>query len=95
MEPKCPNTVQICNWITDHKNSVLNGAAHLVLKLIFLANCLNSQIGDFESVVTIYVDAKEWKEAFAIAEKNPEHKERVFVPYAQWLAEQDRYLLLR
>ena len=41
--------------------------------------------------MTIYVDAKEWKEAFAIAEKNPEHREKVFVPYAQWLAEQDRY----
>lgn len=40
----------------------------------------------------IYVDAREWSEAFGIAEKNPEHKELVFVSYAKWLAEQDKFV---
>ena len=35
------------------------------------------KVGDFEAVVKIYVEAKEWKEAFEIAEKEPEYKEQV------------------
>ena len=50
------------------------------------------KVGDFKAVVQIYVEAKEWKEAFDIAEKNPEYKEDVYVPYAQFLAEQDKFV---
>jgi len=41
------------------------------------ARDMYQKIGDFDSVVTIYVEAKEWKEAFTLAEKNPEYKEQV------------------
>ena len=50
------------------------------------------KIGDHGAVVQIYVEAKEWKEAFDLVEKNPEYKEPVYVPYAKWLAEQDRFV---
>jgi intraflagellar transport protein 122 len=50
------------------------------------------KVGDFKAVVLIYVDAGEWKEAFSLVEKNPEYKEHVYVPYAKWLAEQDRFV---
>ena len=50
------------------------------------------KMGDFESVVQIYVEAHDWKEAFSLAEKNPEYKELVYVPYAKWLAEQDKFV---
>lgn len=39
----------------------------------------------------LYVDTKRWDEAFALGEKHPEFKDDVYVPYAQWLAENDRF----
>ena len=30
-------------------------------------------------------------QAFTLVEKHPEYKENVYVPYAQWLAENDRF----
>ena len=30
-------------------------------------------------------------QAFTLVEKHPEYKEEVYVPYAQWLAENDRF----
>ena len=50
------------------------------------------KVGDFKSVVTLYVEAKEWQEAFALAEKYPEHREQIYVPYAKWLAESDKFV---
>ena len=46
--------------------------------------------GDFRSVVRLYVEAQEWKEAFGLAEKYPEFREEIYVPYAKFLAESDR-----
>lgn len=30
-------------------------------------------------------------QAFTLVEKHPEYKEEVYVPYAQWLAENDKF----
>lgn len=49
------------------------------------------KIGDLKSLVQLYVDTKRWDEAFALGEKHPEFKDDVYVPYAQWLAENDRF----
>ena len=38
------------------------------------------------------MEAKEWDEAFALAEKYPEHREHIYVPYAKWLAESDKFV---
>ena len=38
------------------------------------------------------MEAKEWDEAFALAEKYPEHREQIYVPYAKWLAESDKFV---
>uniref|UniRef100_A0A8I5ZMU0 Intraflagellar transport protein 122 homolog n=1 Tax=Rattus norvegicus TaxID=10116 RepID=A0A8I5ZMU0_RAT len=49
------------------------------------------KIGDLKSLVQLYVDTKRWDEAFALGEKHPEFKDDIYVPYAQWLAENDRF----
>ena len=50
------------------------------------------KVGDFKSVVTLYVEARDWQEAFSLAEKYPEHREQIYVPYAKWLAESDKFV---
>ncbi|CAH1993982.1 unnamed protein product [Acanthoscelides obtectus] len=50
------------------------------------------RLGDSESVLRLHVDAKEWKEAFAIAQTHPQHAAAAYVAYARWLAENDDFL---
>uniref|UniRef100_A0A8C5PU28 Intraflagellar transport protein 122 homolog n=1 Tax=Leptobrachium leishanense TaxID=445787 RepID=A0A8C5PU28_9ANUR len=49
------------------------------------------KIGDMRSLVQLHVATQHWEEAFALLEKYSEHKDEVYVPYAQWLAENDRF----
>lgn len=50
------------------------------------------KMGDSKSLVKLYVEAQKWDEAFVQAGLHPEFKEEVFVPYANWLAENDRFV---
>lgn len=45
-------------------------------------NCLNMQCSKNQFFIC---------QAFALCEKHPEFKDEVYVPYAQWLAESDRF----
>ncbi|XP_059571923.1 intraflagellar transport protein 122 homolog isoform X2 [Alligator mississippiensis] len=49
------------------------------------------KIGDLKALVQLHVETQRWEEAFALSEKHPEFKDDVYVPYAQWLAENDRF----
>ncbi|XP_039626944.1 intraflagellar transport protein 122 homolog [Polypterus senegalus] len=49
------------------------------------------KMGDLKSLVVLHVDTHHWDEAFELVEKHPEFKDYVYVPYAQWLAENDRF----
>ncbi|KAM6387307.1 intraflagellar transport protein 122 homolog isoform 2-T2 [Pluvialis apricaria] len=49
------------------------------------------KVGDLKSLVHLHVETHRWEEAFALSEKHPEFKDDVYVPYAQWLAEIDRF----
>ncbi|XP_040577415.1 intraflagellar transport protein 122 homolog [Lepeophtheirus salmonis] len=50
------------------------------------------KVGDISSVINLYVSTKDWKEVIPMAEKYPEFKENIFVPYAEWLAESDKFV---
>ncbi|KFV17447.1 Intraflagellar transport protein 122, partial [Pterocles gutturalis] len=49
------------------------------------------KVGDLKALVHLHVETHHWEEAFALSEKHPEFKDDVYVPYAQWLAENDRF----
>lgn len=49
-------------------------------------------MGEIQSVIELYVEVQDWEEAFMWAEKHPEYKQLVYVPYATSLAEQDKFL---
>lgn len=50
-----------------------------------------SKMGDLQALVQLHVETRHWDEAFSIVEKHPQFKNNVYVPYAQWLAENDRF----
>ncbi|XP_037539762.1 intraflagellar transport protein 122 homolog [Nematolebias whitei] len=50
-----------------------------------------SKMGDLKALVELHVETQHWEEAFSLVEKHPQFKSDVFVPYAQWLAENDRF----
>ncbi|XP_010017856.1 PREDICTED: intraflagellar transport protein 122 homolog, partial [Nestor notabilis] len=49
------------------------------------------KVGDLKALVHLHVETHHWEEACALCEKHPEFKDDVCVPYAQWLAENDRF----
>uniref|UniRef100_A0A3Q1IH06 Intraflagellar transport protein 122 homolog n=1 Tax=Anabas testudineus TaxID=64144 RepID=A0A3Q1IH06_ANATE len=50
-----------------------------------------SKMGDLQALVQLHVETRHWEEAFSLVEKHPHFKNDVFVPYAQWLAENDHF----
>ncbi|XP_066554280.1 intraflagellar transport protein 122 homolog [Amia ocellicauda] len=50
-----------------------------------------AKMGDLKALVLLHVDVYHWEEAFELLEKHPEFRDDVYVPYAQWLAENDRF----
>lgn len=57
-----------------------------------LASEMYQKLGQQASVVQLLVEARQWADAFALVDRLPEHKHLVAVPYAQWLAENDRFI---
>ncbi|KAL1117127.1 hypothetical protein AAG570_004455 [Ranatra chinensis] len=62
------------------------------LERLELAAEVYRKLGEEESVVALHVEAKQWTEAFALADRRPEYKHLVYVPYAEWLAENDKFV---
>lgn len=54
------------------------------------AECL-SKMGDSKALVKLHIETGNWEEAFALAKKHPEYKNDVYIPYAGWLAENDKF----
>ncbi|KAJ4933969.1 hypothetical protein JOQ06_006777 [Pogonophryne albipinna] len=50
-----------------------------------------SKMGDLQALLQLHVETRHWEEAFSLVDKHPQLKNDVFVPYAQWLAENDRF----
>uniref|UniRef100_A0A1B6JCB8 Intraflagellar transport protein 122 homolog n=2 Tax=Proconiini TaxID=565685 RepID=A0A1B6JCB8_9HEMI len=57
-----------------------------------LASEMYHKLGEQSSVVQLHVEARQWTEAFALIDRHPEYRHLVCVPYAQWLAENDRFI---
>lgn len=50
------------------------------------------RIGDFAAVLSLHIEAKEWDQAFHLVEDQPHLKSLVYIPYARWLAENDKFV---
>ncbi|VDO45663.1 unnamed protein product [Onchocerca flexuosa] len=56
-----------------------------------LASHLFQSINDIRALINMYVDAALWNDAFLTAAKYQKYDEEVYLPYARWLAENDRF----
>jgi intraflagellar transport protein 122 len=56
----------------------------------YAAECY-AKMGDSKALLMLHVEARHWDEAFHLAEKHSEFRNDVYIPYAQWLAENDRF----
>ena len=50
------------------------------------------KLGEERSIVVLHVEARHWTEAFALVDRHSEYSDLVYVPYAQWLAENDKFI---
>lgn len=50
------------------------------------------KMNDNKMLVELYASAKKWPEAFAIANRHPELLADLYLPYANWLAVNDRFV---
>lgn len=48
-------------------------------------------MGDFKSLVAIYIEQQKWDAALKVIESHPELAADVYLPYAHYLAINDRY----
>uniref|UniRef100_H2Z1N3 Intraflagellar transport protein 122 homolog n=1 Tax=Ciona savignyi TaxID=51511 RepID=H2Z1N3_CIOSA len=71
----------------------LTKCAYYLKQLQQYAYCAEvfNKMGDRKAHILLQVEIKNWDEAFALVEKHPEFKDDVYVPYAQWLAENDKF----
>jgi intraflagellar transport protein 122 len=49
------------------------------------------KLGDYKSLVTLYVDSFQWDNTFDLVRTHSEYRSDVYFPYATWLIENDRF----
>nr|CAG4716983.1 unnamed protein product [Naegleria fowleri] len=49
------------------------------------------KIGDYSSLIKLFVTSEKWEAAFEVLEKHPEFSAEVYLPYAEHLAIEDRF----
>ncbi|XP_039966152.1 intraflagellar transport protein 122 homolog [Bactrocera neohumeralis] len=62
------------------------------LKALPLAAEIFKKLGDEAQVIQLHVEARDWTEAFRLAENIPEMLPTVNYQHAQWLAESDKFI---
>ncbi|KAJ3125536.1 hypothetical protein HK101_005920, partial [Irineochytrium annulatum] len=57
----------------------------------YAAECL-VKLGDIAHLLALHVELQQWEEAFRIADMHPKFAPQLYLPYANWLAMNDRYM---
>ncbi|CAI9719013.1 transport 122 homolog isoform X1 [Octopus vulgaris] len=76
---------------TDQEILNLCGSYLMKMEKYSLAAEVYHKIGDIKSIINLWVKARQWDDAFALAEQHPKYKQDVYIPHAQYLAEADMF----
>ncbi|KAJ3220794.1 hypothetical protein HK099_004014 [Clydaea vesicula] len=57
----------------------------------YAAECL-VKMGDIQNLLKLHIELLHWDEAFRLAETRPQFNSEIFLPYANWLAMNDRFV---
>ena len=49
------------------------------------------KLGDAEGLLHLHLMSNQWADALVLIEEHPAFAPRVYLPYAQWLVEEDRF----
>eukprot|EP00240_Pyramimonas_obovata_P000052 CAMPEP_0118949464 /NCGR_PEP_ID=MMETSP1169-20130426/49666_1 /TAXON_ID=36882 /ORGANISM="Pyramimonas obovata, Strain CCMP722" /LENGTH=1253 /DNA_ID=CAMNT_0006896109 /DNA_START=163 /DNA_END=3921 /DNA_ORIENTATION=+ len=49
------------------------------------------KLNDLSSLLVLHVESEKWEEAFMLLKSAPEHKDKVYLPYAKYLALHDQF----
>lgn len=50
------------------------------------------KLDEHGSVLQLYVDTKNWELAFTLVKKYPQFMSSLYIPYARWLVENDKFV---
>ena len=50
-----------------------------------------NKLGDHAGLLELFVQCEQWDDAFAVVRTRPSLEDRVYLPYAAWLADHDRF----
>lgn len=78
---------------TNEKSSLELIASHLKrLKALPLAAEIYRKLGEESQVVQLHIEARDWPEAFRLAENLPAVLSSVYLQHAKWLADSDQFV---
>lgn len=49
------------------------------------------KLGDVGMLISLHMEAQRWDEAFALCQQHPEFSAQIYLPWAEWLAMNDRF----
>ena len=85
--------IEIVRLLDKSSAKLLNQAAQIFvgLGIYKYAQEAYQKLGDMKSLVALYVEHNKWEEAFAVTRSHPEYSDEVHLPYAGWLAMNDKF----
>lgn len=73
---------------------VLKKIAHCLRQQEYVDNAIEilSKIGELESILQIHIEMKNWPAAFSLIEKHHQYESVLYMSYAEWLVENDKFV---
>eukprot|EP00796_Vickermania_ingenoplastis_P004923 gene4924-3535_t len=85
--------IKVCRALPKSEVDLISTSARYFKEHDAIAYAIEAyeKVGDNRSLIQAYVEQGDWKRAFNIIEKSPQFARDVYVPWANWLADNDKF----